>query len=52
MKLVYKRGDVEIYEVKAPNSNDVEYYVYGAGRYLNGEPRVCPSLGMAMECAS
>lgn len=44
MKLIYKRGNVEVWQV------DGEYLVYGY--YDSGDPRVCPSLGMAMEVAA
>lgn len=44
MRLIYKRGKVEVWLV------DGEYYVYGY--YQSGDPRVCPSEGMAMEVAA
>lgn len=44
MKLIEKYGNIEIWLV------DVEYYVYGVT--LSGDPRVCPSLGMAREVAA
>lgn len=44
MKLIYKKGKVEVWLV------DGEYFVYGY--YRSGDPRVCPSLGMAMEVAA
>lgn len=44
MKLIEKRGKIEIWLV------DGEYYVYGVT--LSGDPRVCPSLGMAREVAA
>jgi hypothetical protein len=43
MKMLYKNGAIEIWEV------DGEFYVYGV--YRSGDPRVCPSLGMAREVA-
>lgn len=44
MELIEKRGRIEIWRV------DNEYYVYGVT--LGGDPRVCPSLGMAREVAA
>lgn len=44
MKLIEKRGSIEIWQV------DGEYYVYGVT--LGGDPRICPSLGMAREVAA
>jgi hypothetical protein len=41
-RLVHKHGTVEIWAV------DGEFYVYGVLR----DPRVCPSLGMAMAVAA
>lgn len=46
MRLIYKRGDVEIWAVSEAWGTD--YWVYGIGR----DPRVCPSLGMAREVAA
>lgn len=43
-KLIFKRGRVEIWYV------DGEWFVYGVMR--NGDPRVCPSEGMAYEVAA
>ena len=43
MQLIEKHGNIEIWEV------DGEYFVYGL--YSSGDPRVCPSLGMAREVA-
>lgn len=48
MKLIEKRGNVEIWEVNEPWG--AEYYVYGVTP--SGDPRVCPSLGMAREVAA
>jgi len=44
MRLIEKRGNIEIWLA------DGEYYVYGVT--LSGDPRVCPSLGMAREVAA
>jgi hypothetical protein len=44
MKMIYKSGAVEIWEV------DGEFYVYGVTR--SGDPRVCHSEGMAREIAA
>ncbi len=44
MRLIAKIGRVEIWEVYG------EYYVYGVTQ--SGDPRVCPSLGMAREIAA
>lgn len=46
MRLIHKHGHIEIWEVTEPWG--VEYYVYG----VRGDPRVCPSLGMAYEVAA
>lgn len=46
MKLIEKRGAIEIWEVAEPWGSD--FYVYGVTR----DPRVCPSLGMAREVAA
>lgn len=43
-KLIEKRGEIEIWQV------DDEFYVYGVT--VSGDPRVCPSLGMAREIAA
>lgn len=48
MRLVYKKGSIEVWEVKEEWGMD--YYVYGVTH--SGDPRVCPSLGMAMEIAA
>lgn len=42
--LIAKFGKVEIWEM------DGEFYVYGVT--MGGDPRVCPSLGMAYEVAA
>ncbi len=44
MHLIYKRGRIEIWQVGH------EFFVYGVT--LSGDPRVCPSLGMAQEIAA
>ncbi|MEH2476219.1 hypothetical protein V1281_002611 [Nitrobacteraceae bacterium AZCC 2161] len=44
MRLVFKQGPIEIWSV------DGEFYVYGVTN--SGDPRVCPSMGMAMEVAA
>ena len=43
-KLIEKRGRIEIWQVGD------EYFVYGVTS--GGDPRVCPSLGMAREIAA
>lgn len=48
MKLVFKKGAIEIWEVVESYGSD--FYVYGVTR--SGDPKVCPSLGMAMEFAA
>lgn len=48
MQLVLKNAKVEIWAVR--ESYGTDFYVYGV--YANGSPRVCPSLGMAMEIAA
>lgn len=45
MRLIFKQGRFEIWEVR--ESHGLDYYVYGVT--LNGDPRVCPSEGMARE---
>jgi len=47
MRLIMRRGKIEIYEIT--ESYGVEFYVYGVTN--NGDPKICPSLGMAMEIA-
>lgn len=44
MRLIEKRGQIEIWGV------DGEFYVYGVTQ--GGDPRVCPSIGMAREIAA
>jgi hypothetical protein len=46
--LIFKDGPIEIWTVA--ESWGVEYYVYGVT--IGGDPRVCPSLGMAREVAA
>jgi hypothetical protein len=46
MKLIEKRGAVEIWEVRELHGSD--FYVYGVFK----DPKVCPSLGMAREVAA
>lgn len=46
MRLIYKRGAVEIWAVA--ESWGTDYWVYGISR----DPRVCPSIGMAREVAA
>ena len=43
-KLIHKQGKIEIWQI------DGEFYVYGVT--VSGDPRVCPSLGMAREIAA
>jgi hypothetical protein len=42
--LIFKNGPIEIYHVGN------EYFVYGIT--VGGDPRICPSLGMAHELAA
>ncbi len=44
MKLIAKNGKHELWEVH--NGKVVEYFVYGY--FASGDPKVCPSLSMAM----
>lgn len=46
MKLIYRNGPIEIWEVVESHGSD--FYVYG----VTGDPIVCPSLGMAREVAA
>lgn len=46
--LIFKQGRVEIWEVS--EGIGIEYYVYGVTQ--SGDPKVCPSLGMAQEVAA
>lgn len=48
MELIFKNGNIEIWAVT--ESYGVDYYVYGV--MASGDPRVCPSLGMAYEVAA
>ena len=47
MRLIYRQGRVEIYEVSEAHGTD--YYVYGVTN--SGDPVVCPSIGMARAIA-
>ncbi len=47
MKLIFKEGSIEVWAVT--ESYGVDYYVHGVTQ--NGDPRICPSLGMAYEVA-
>lgn len=46
MKLLFKHGQIEIWEVVEAHGSD--FYVYGGRR----DPVVCPSIGMAREVAA
>ena len=48
MKLIEKRGNIEIWEVTETWGSD--FYIYGITN--SGDPIVCPSLGMAQEKAA
>ena len=48
MQPIFKHGRVEIWAVT--ESYGTDYYVYGVNR--SGDPKVCPSLGMAREVAA
>ena len=48
MKLIFKNGPFEIWEVHESYGSD--FYVYGV--LASGDPRICPSLGMAYEVAA
>lgn len=48
MRLIYKSGPVEIWEVTEQHGSD--FYVYGVT--IGGDPIICPSLGMAREVAA
>jgi hypothetical protein len=48
MKLIHKRGQIEIWAIQ--QSHGTDFYVYGITQ--NGDPRICPSLGMALEVAA
>jgi hypothetical protein len=48
MHLVFKSDVIEIWSVNEAWGTD--YYVYGVT--ASGDPRVCPSIGMAYEVAA
>jgi len=48
MLLIYSNGQIEIWAVNEAWGTD--YYVYGVD--ASGDPRICPSLGMAYEVAA
>ena len=48
MKLIFKQGEVKIWAVTERHGTD--YWVYGVTQ--SGDPRVCPSSGMAFEIAA
>lgn len=48
MRLIEKRGDIEIWQIDEAYGPD--FYVYGITN--NGDPVVCPSLSMAREKAA
>lgn len=48
MALLFKNGAIEIWSVN--ESWGVDFYVYGVT--ASGDPRVCPSIGMAYEVAA
>ena len=48
MRMIFKQGLIEIWEVAEAWGFD--YYVYGVT--ASGDPRVCPSIGMAYEVAA
>lgn len=48
MALIFKRGNIEIWAIEETWGTD--FYVYGVT--ISGDPRVCPSLGMAYEVAA
>jgi hypothetical protein len=48
MHLIFKSGAIEIWSVNEPWGTD--FYVYGVTN--SGDPRVCPSIGMAYEVAA
>ena len=48
MRLIYSNGKIKIWAVNETWGTD--YYVYGV--HDSGDPRVCPSLGMAYEVAA
>ena len=48
MQLIFKQGQIEIWAVN--ESYGTDYYVYGVT--ASGDPRICPSIGMAYEVAA
>jgi hypothetical protein len=46
--LVYRDANVEIWSIA--DGWGVDFYVYGL--FDSGDPKVCPSLGMAFEAAA
>jgi hypothetical protein len=48
MRLIFRNGKIEIWSV--PETWGVDFYVFGVT--ASGDPRVCPSLGMAHEVAA
>lgn len=46
MALIFKSGNVEIWQVRERHGDD--FYVYGVRK----DPVVCPSLGMARDVAA
>lgn len=48
MRLIFKKGQVEIWAIR--ESYGTDYYVYGVTQ--SGDPRIVPSLGMAYEVAA
>jgi hypothetical protein len=47
MTLIYQHGRIAVYAVR--EAWGLDYWVYGVTD--SGDPRVCPSLAMAMEIA-
>jgi hypothetical protein len=47
-QLIFKTGKIEIWRITETWGFD--YYVYGVT--ANGDPRICPSEGMAREVAA
>lgn len=48
MQMIFKQGQIEIWAVSEAWGTD--YYVYGVTQ--SGDPKVCPSIGMAYEVAA
>jgi hypothetical protein len=48
MELIYRQGRIEIWAVS--EAWGIDYWVYGVT--ASGDPKVCPSLGMAHEVAA